>query len=442
MAHFAQQRATVADVRTTRDGKHVRVMRFFFALLALILAPLAPSATELRGVGVAKLSDGSAAIVMDATSIFPIRASALAEPKRLMLDFDGVVLATGQQEINGAGLVRNILVGAHEKGTASRLVIDLAKPALAEAVDVIPGPAGVRVIVRLAEQPPAAFAEAAKATQQQVLALNDSEFGAIDPITTGSTKKPVIVLDPGHGGVDPGAVTTDGRTEKELVLSYALALRDALAATGQFEVVMTRDTDISLSLSDRIGVARSRDAALLVSLHADSLTDENSVRGATVYTLADRASDARSARLADRENAVDATYGISSAAEDQNVSDILFDLTRRETRSFSNRFAKKLVGELGKSITINKTPRRFARFRVLTAPDIPSVLLELGFLSSPEDAAQIADPAWRASAAKAAANAIEDFLMEPDEAMPMPEDASASGEEPVGTAGLNATPSE
>jgi N-acetylmuramoyl-L-alanine amidase len=418
----------------------LRAILMFFLLLA---GALPARAIELRGIGATHLKDGSAAIVIDATAVFAMRASALANPPRLMLDLGHVKVAAQPNITTRGALIERLDAGLQEKGQSSRLVVHLAKPALAEAVDIIPGPVGVRVIIRLREQSKSTFLEAAEATRDQVLAVVQEDLNAIDLVTTGSSSKPVIVLDPGHGGVDPGAVTADGKTEKELVLAYALALRDALNATGQFDIVMTRDSDVAVSLNNRIRLARERKAALFVSLHADSLSDEHSVRGASVYTLADRASDARSARLADRENAVDATFGLAAGDDDQNVSDILFDLTRRETRSFSNRFAEALVRELGVKITINKTPRRFAGFRVLTAPDVPSVLLELGFLSSADDAMQLSDPAWRATAAKAAANAVEDFLMEPVETLPMsanePESAAEEGDQAGEQAGRNTT---
>jgi len=197
-------------------------------------------------------------------------------------------------------------------------------------------------------------------------------------------RRPVIVLDPGHGGLDPGAIGATGVFEKDVTLAVARRLRDRLTATGRFAVVLTRDADIYLRLRERVQVARRAEADLFLSLHADSNPDPG-LRGASVYTLSDRASDREAAQLAQRENRVDALIGVHMDPEDEVMASILIDLAQRRTRGDSNVMAELLVGQLGEQVSLLNNSHRQAGFAVLTAPDVPSVLVELGHLSNAED---------------------------------------------------------
>ena len=200
----------------------------------------------------------------------------------------------------------------------------------------------------------------------------------------------MVVIDPGHGGVDPGAAGVNGVIEKRSTFDFASALAEALSASGRYRVVMTRADDTFVSLGDRVKIARDAKAALFVSIHADTLREGADVTGATVYTASDRASDAEAARVAETENRADEAAGLESApGRDAMSSDILFDLTRRETRTFSHAFQRTLAGYWQKIARLNKNPERSAGFRVLQAPDVPSVLLELGYLSSEKDVAAL-----------------------------------------------------
>jgi N-acetylmuramoyl-L-alanine amidase len=220
----------------------------------------------------------------------------------------------------------------------------------------------------------------------------------------------VIVIDPGHGGIDPGAAAHSGVIEKDLVLSFAQQLKKKLEAQGRYRVLMTRDEDVFVSLGDRVRSARSAKADLFISIHADSISGGQDVRGLTVYTGSERASDAESARLADRENKADAAAGIDSGDSPDDVLDILQDLTLRETRSFSHGFATRLVGELDTIARLNKNPRREAGFRVLRAHDVPSVLVELGYLSSKQDLDLLMSEQWRGKMVSAMAVAVDRFF--------------------------------
>ncbi len=221
---------------------------------------------------------------------------------------------------------------------------------------------------------------------------------------------PVVVVDPGHGGVDSGAMV-DGLVEKDIVFDFAKELALKLKATGRYKVVMTRDSDVFIPLGGRVRIARDAHAALFVSIHADTIAaDAASVSGATVYTMSDRASDAEAARTAEKENQSDATAGVEGKEEPSGVSDILFDLTRRETRAYSHVFARTLVNYWKVAGRLNKNPERAAGFRVLTASDVPSVLLELGYLSNVQDAKSLVSPDWRDATTGKVVAAINAFF--------------------------------
>jgi N-acetylmuramoyl-L-alanine amidase len=221
---------------------------------------------------------------------------------------------------------------------------------------------------------------------------------------------PVVVIDPGHGGVDPGASGPQGASEKEIVFEFAKRLKEKIEAGGERRVVLTRDDDTFVSLPGRVKIARDNAAALMISIHADTLQDPFGVRGATVYTLSGKASDKEAAKLADKENRADLIAGLDLSDEPEEVAGILFELARRETSAFTAQFAKGLVRELKKAAKLNKNPLRSAGFRVLKAPDVPSVLLELGYLSSKEDAKLMMSEAWREQATQAVAEAVDRYF--------------------------------
>ena len=185
-------------------------------------------------------------------------------------------------------------------------------------------------------------------------------------------------------------------------------LRDRLRADGRYNVFMTREKDEFLRLDDRVRIAREHEADLFISIHADTIRLKG-IRGATVYTVSEKASDADAQALADRENLSDQLAGIAVEEEDHQVADILIDLIKRETHSFSMRFARSLVGELSTTVGLINNPHRFAGFKVLKAPDVPSVLLELGYLSNAKDEEQLKNAEWRGKAAASISKAIEKF---------------------------------
>jgi N-acetylmuramoyl-L-alanine amidase len=288
----------------------------------------------------------------------------------------------------------------------SRIVIDLAQAALVSRVDVATRDSdGASLLtVELARADREAFRRAARPEAPV----------PPEPGTTGSLasedRRPLVVLDAGHGGIDPGAVASTGAFEKDIVFSFAQRLRERLEKTGRYRVMMTRDHDVFVALDERVRVSRAAKADLFISIHADSISAAPHIRGGTVYTGAERATDAESANLADRENKADAVAGIVPRDTANDVADILQELTLRETRGFSHHFAKKLLGKLDPVMTLSKKPHREAGFVVLRAPDVPSVLIELGYLSSKRDIDLLTSDGWRDRSAAAMTAAIDQYF--------------------------------
>ncbi len=220
---------------------------------------------------------------------------------------------------------------------------------------------------------------------------------------------PLVVLDPGHGGKDPGAIGFSGTYEKHISLATAEELQRQLLASGRYRVELTRTSDVFIPLDERVGIARQKGGALFVSMHADALTDPT-VRGASVYTLSDGASDAQTAALARRENSADRFAGPQFANQPPEVANILANLVRQETRAGSARMARGVVGAFNRDIGLLQNPARHAGFVVLKASDIPSVLVEMGFMSNPQDEAQLRHAEHRALVATAMKRAVETFF--------------------------------
>jgi len=229
------------------------------------------------------------------------------------------------------------------------------------------------------------------------------------PPVPGAVKKRVIIIDPGHGGVDPGAIGLSGIYEKHITLAAARELQTHLERTGRFTVHLTRDRDIFIRLRGRIERARAKSADMFISLHADTIRSK-SVRGLSVYTLSENASDKEAAALAERENKADLIAGIDLTHESAEVTNILIDLAQRETMNQSARLAAVLVDELGERVKVLRNPHRFAGFAVLKAPDIPSVLIELGFLSNKDDERALRSKQHRKRVAQSIVAAVDRYF--------------------------------
>jgi len=222
-------------------------------------------------------------------------------------------------------------------------------------------------------------------------------------------RRPVIVIDAGHGGIDPGTLGRRGTREKTVTLALARAIRKRLVARGRYRVVLTRDKDVFLRLRARVAVARRAGAALFISLHADSIGNRRT-RGASVYTLSKTASDKEAAALAAKENKADIIAGLDLGKAKPDVADILIDLAQRETMALSARFAAILIREIGRETRLLRRTHRYAGFAVLKAPDVPSVLVELGYLSNRADERLLRQPGHRAKVARAVSRAVSRFF--------------------------------
>src|SRR5690606_8559790 len=236
-------------------------------------------------------------------------------------------------------------------------------------------------------------------------AVSTPAGGSELPIAT----KPLVVIDPGHGGIDSGAETAEGVREKDIVLAFSLRLQELLVESGRFDVALTRETDIYLKLEERVALARANKADLFISIHADSF-QQPEIRGASVYTRDENATDVLDKVLADTENKSDVIAGFAMPQMAPEVVDILLDLMRREMRVQSFLAAQAIVHQLEPSVALRRFPVRQADFFVLQAPDIPSVLVELGFLSNASDIANLTKSEWRDRTAEAIARGISSYF--------------------------------
>ncbi|MGD9544688.1 MAG: N-acetylmuramoyl-L-alanine amidase [Methylocystis sp.] len=346
-------------------------------------------------------------LLFDLTGLPPVTARPVANPPRIIVDLPEVLF---RMEANaglstGDKLIKSYRYGLFAPGR-SRVVIDLAGPAKILKADSEVALGGPRLVIELAPTGAAHFA----ATVAEQARLQRPQPPVLPPqAPKPPTDKPMVVVDPGHGGVDMGATGKHGELEKDVVLEFARALRDKIEATGHARVLLTRDHDMFLPLAERVRIARENNASLFISIHADTLSSSR-VEGATVYTVSERASDAGAARTAEKENLADQSAGLESKAEAEEVGDILFELTRRETRAYSRQFSHSLISFWKEVGALNKNPRRSAGFVVLKAFDVPSVLLELGYLSSEKDLARLTSQEWRERAAQKSAEAVDAFI--------------------------------
>lgn len=334
------------------------------------------------------------------------------KPNRIVIDLDETVFNLGEaNKLEPRGLISAIQFGRISKGR-SRIVLTLTAP-----VEIIKASLkkrldeeSFRFLLDLDSTDGETFANL---LQQQQLTLGSSGNVAPKGDRVISTKKKdgrfTIVIDPGHGGIDGGAVGRNGAQEKDIVFRFAKIVKAMLVSAGPFDVLMTREEDKFMSLRERLDFSRRAKADLFISIHADSLR-QKFVRGSTIYTLSKKASDKLSERLAETENSADLVGGLAVEEEVEAVADILVDLTTSETKRFSRRFSSLLVENLDTEIRLIKNPQRSAAFGVLKAPEVPSVLIELGYLSNKEDEQLLQSKEWQTKAGKAISSAVSEFF--------------------------------
>jgi N-acetylmuramoyl-L-alanine amidase len=365
-------------------------------------------ATDIRIGG----DDKQTRFVVDLSRKIDITAFMLADPYRVVVDLPRTTFKlpanTGEQ---ARGLVKAFRYGLIMQG-GSRIVLDTKAPVRLEKSFVIDAAEGqpARLVLDLVATDRASFMRNITLTNRSAQQSASARPSDAPPKVEGDAR-PLIVIDPGHGGIDNGAKGTGGELEKDVVLAFALTLREKLEAQGKYRVAMTRSEDEFIALGERVRFARSRNAALFVSVHADALPKrEGLAEGATVYTLSENASDAEAARLAETENKADVIAGVDLTAEPDDVANILVDLAQRETKTFSMQFARTVVEELKSAARLHKHPLKSAGFKVLLAPDVPSVLVELGYMSTKDDLKQLTSANWRARTAQALAQAVDAYF--------------------------------
>jgi N-acetylmuramoyl-L-alanine amidase len=351
-------------------------------------------------------------IVLDFDRAPTIQTRYIANPDRIVVDLPATAFAFAEKDLQATGLFSDIRYGSMDT-TSARLVLTAARPARLATAEVRPNEdgSGYRLVLDAELVPQQEFAALVSAhTQAWAQPLTEAATTATVPIAASAEDDFVIAIDAGHGGIDAGATGAATKaSEKDITLAFAKLLNEKLQGMPGIRAVMTRDADKFLSLSERVLIARQKGADLLISLHADTLR-QTDIRGATVYTISDKASDHMAAQLAERENFSDTIGGVELPTETEaEVGDILLDLTRRETQAFSIAMAQAVVGSFEGQISLINNPHRHAGFRVLQAPDVPSVLLELGFLSNKDDETLLLDPVWRDKVAGLLVEAIKRY---------------------------------
>jgi N-acetylmuramoyl-L-alanine amidase len=395
-----------------------RQLATFLGAWLLIVAGLAPlplsaASPAVQDIRIAAYGDGSR-VVIELNHRVSFRHLKLEQPPRLAIDLPEVDWEVPPaSDADATGLVQGYRFGRFRPGV-SRIVLDLAQPFEVRKVFELP-PAdgrGYRIVTDLAEAPTEAT-EIAAGTD----GVDGRRLAGVPVIAPAPPKqlpspprKRIIVLDPGHGGIDPGAIGAGGDYEKDIVLRMGLELRRQLEATGRYQVVMTRDTDRIVRLRDRLKIAHESGGQLFLSLHADSLVSDPEVRGASVYTLSEQASNNEAARLASKENRADILAGIDLSDQEDIVTEILIDLAQRDANNKSIEVADLMVDELGTVTRMARQRRSQAGFVVLKSPDMPSALIELGYLSNADDEAALRSPAHLGRLAKAIVEGIDRYF--------------------------------
>ncbi|MEO8241209.1 MAG: N-acetylmuramoyl-L-alanine amidase [bacterium] len=386
-------------------------MRVWLMILGLMLGLGRVAAQDLSALAhldpnashVVQQGDG-VDVVLAISQPVPWRVRVLDQPPRLILDFREVDWTGLELMPRDRGRITGLRAGVFRPGW-SRLVMDLAGPMLVAEAAMSTGDAAA-VHLKLQPATQAAFAIKAAEPEPQGWAL--PQAAALTPVPPRGSGPLIVVLDPGHGGIDPGA-ERDGRSEAGLMMVFARELKEVLLRAGGFKVILTREEDTFVPLETRISIAHQAGAQVFLALHADALAEGEAV-GATVYTLADEASDKASATLAERHNRDDLLAGVDLQQQDDTVIAVLMDMARTETQPRTARLADAMVGAIkGAGLKMHRHPHQEASFSVLKSPDIPSVLIELGFMSSASDLARLTDADWRLKMAQAIRDGLKSW---------------------------------
>ena len=387
-------------------------LRFVAVLIALAgIVPItgALAAPSVIGVRAGEQADATR-FVMDLSAAVGFEVFVLDRPYRIVVDFPVLEWEVPVTPIVRQGLIDGFRFGLFDRAT-SRLVLDVNKPVEIRRTFVLPpsGSSSYRFVIDLAEVAADKF-KRVDAVKAQPAGLSPLVKLTV-PAEAKSEGPRVVILDPGHGGIDPGTIGRRGAFEKTVTLAIAKKTRRALEATGRYQVFLTREEDVFVRLQARVAFARQRDADLFISLHADSLNDRT-VRGASVYTLSEKASDREADALAKRENKADLIAGVDLDNEPDEVATILIDLARRETMNLSAKFATLVLPEFERAGKTLRKGHRFAGFAVLKAHDVPSVLIELGYLSNPADERQLTTPDFQELIGRSIQKAVDSYFLD------------------------------
>lgn len=389
-----------------------QLLRFVLMLLLFAAAGTASaSSAPLRALGLKIVGDAARMRVVVEFDRKPERAEkvVLASPYRLAIDLPETVFAFSPEAAKARGMLSNVRYGLIDEGH-SRVILSFDTPFVVERMEILAeDSASHRLVIDAVASSREAF-DANVSSQLKTGSVGELTAKGDRLGQSGQkTAKPfTVVIDPGHGGIDPGAKGISGTVEKDITLDFGRELKEKLLEKTGFRVELTRDRDVFLRLDERVRVARQHEADLLISIHADTIRVKG-VRGATVYTISDKASDNIAAEIAEGENKADEIAGMPLSEEVEEVADILIDLARRETQTLSIRVAQKVVSSLKDQVELISNPHRSAGFRVLKAPDVPSILLELGYLSNKEDEVSLRNAAWRQKVAAQLVEAIESY---------------------------------
>lgn len=404
-------------------------MRLFLALFAgLFLTFASAQAGTINDLRIFQTGNHTTRVTLGTDTAMPYRAFVLNNPLRVVIDLPLMNWQAPMNKGDRTGRIKSYRQSVFQHDTR-RVVFDLNTPMIITSHARLSPEAGRGWQYIFDLQPASAMKfqqaigrvvtgggapqNATKGTSQNLRLATDIPAMETSPVLTAPTKKkiPLIVIDAGHGGVDSGAIASNGVYEKNITLGVARRLRDALQATGHYRVHLTRDRDIFIKLPQRVAIARRMGADLFVSLHADTIM-RPSVQGASVYTLSETASDVETAKLAERENAVDTLVNVDVGDVEDDVADILIDLVTRDTMNQSKVLAQTVVNTFRRQgiATLPERPHRSAGFAVLKAPDIPSILIEMGYLSNRNEANRLVNADHQKKLANAILTTIDTFF--------------------------------
>lgn len=392
------------------------LLPLFVVAAYLLMSALPAAAAQISGLRIGQ-GIGTVRIVFDADSQFDYKVFLLSEPRRLVVDTQNVEVSPKiEKECEPNSFVSGTRLGTACLGGV-RVVFDLQKPAVVKKVFMLPPQSKFswRFVIDLEVASEREFA--AKVGNDHAFSNDSYDSNRTSVKSVSSSKaaisqrraKKVIVLDPGHGGVDPGAIGVSGVYEKNITLAMARELKAELDKSGKYTVYLTRSRDVFIPLRDRVKIARRYDADLFLSIHADSAANRKAT-GLSVYTLSETASDKEAAALAEKENKADIVAGLNFAEHSKEVSDVLLNLAQRETLNRSSELATFMVQEMRKSTHTLDNTHRFAGFAVLKAPDVPSVLMELGYLSNRSEEKLLQQKSYRKKLAASAVRAIDKYF--------------------------------